>query len=153
GGAQPLAATMNGAAFLGVEVDPARVQRRIDTGYLDVVTDKLDDAWRRVTTARDQNRSLSVGLVGNCADILPEMVRRAWIPDMLTDQTSAHDPLNGYIPSGVTLTEAAKLRESDPQAYTKRAIDSMAIHVQAMLDMQQRGAVTFDYGNNIRTMA
>src|SRR5262244_575088 len=121
GGAQPLAATMNGAAFLGIEVDPARVQRRIDTRYLDVMTDNLDDAWGQVTSARDQNRALSVGLVGNCADVLPEMVRRGWIPDMLTDQTSAHDPLNGYIPHGLTLTDAEKLRDSDPHAYTKRS--------------------------------
>src|SRR5262245_41049629 len=98
GGAQPLAATMNGAAFLGVEVDPARVQRRIDTGYLDVMTASLDEAWNLVSTARDQKKALSVGLIGNCADVLPEMVSRGWTPDVLTDQTSAHDPLNGYVP-------------------------------------------------------
>ena len=153
GGAQPLAATMNGAAFLGIEVDPARIQRRIDTGYLDGMADNLDEAWRLVTAARDNRRALSVGLVGNCADVLPEMVRRGWIADVLTDQTSAHDPLHGYVPMGLTLDQAAKLRESDPKAYTKRSIESMAIHVQAMLDMQKGGAVTFDYGNNIRTMA
>ena len=153
GGAQPLAATMNGAAFLAVEVDPARVQRRIATGYLDCMAKTLDEAWSLVTTARDQKRALSVGLVGNCADVLPEMLRRGWIPDMLTDQTSAHDPLNGYIPGGLSLEEAATLRESDPQTYVKRAIESIAMHVRAMLDMQKRGAVTFDYGNNIRTMA
>src|SRR5437868_3759676 len=153
GGAQPLAATMNAAACLAVEVDPARVRRRIDTGYLDTMTDNLDEAWKLITAARDERRALSVGLVGNCADVLPEMVRRGWFPDVLTDQTSAHDPLNGYIPRGLSLAEAAKLRESDPKSYTKRAIESMAIHVQAMLDMQKRGAVTFDYGNNIRTMA
>jgi len=153
GGAQPLAATMNGAAFLGIEVDPARIRRRIDTGYLETMTSKLDDAWNLVTAARDERRPLSVGLVGNCADVLPEMVRRGWIPDVLTDQTSAHDPLHGYIPAGLSLAEAAKVRESDPNTYIKRAVDSMAVHVQAMLDMQQRGAVTFDYGNNIRTMA
>ena len=153
GGAQPLAATMNGAAFLGIEVDPARLQRRIDTGYLDTMSRNLDEAWTLVTSARDERRPLSVGLVGNCADVLPEMVRRGWIADVLTDQTSAHDPLNGYVPRGLTLDEAAKLRESDPKTYTKRSIESMAIHVQAMLDMQKRGAVTFDYGNNIRTMA
>jgi len=153
GGAQPLAATMNAAACLAVEVDPARVRRRIDTGYLDTMTDNLDEAWKLITAARDERRALSVGLVGNCADVLPEMVRRGWFPDVLTDQTSAHDPLNGYIPRGLSLAEAAKLRESDPKSYTKRAIESMAVHVQAMLDMQKRGAVTFDYGNNIRTMA
>ena len=153
GGAQPLAATMNGAACLAVEVDPARVRRRIDTGYLDTMTDNLDEAWKLVTTARNERRLLSVGLAGNCAGVLPEMVRRGWIPDVLTDQTSAHDPLNGYIPRGLSLADAAKLRDSDPKSHTKRAIESMAIHVQAMLDMQKRGAVTFDYGNNIRTMA
>jgi urocanate hydratase len=153
GGAQPLAATMNGAAFLGVEVDPARVQRRIDTGYLDTKTDSLEEAWTLVTAARNEKRPLSVGLVGNCADVLPEMVRRGWIPDVVTDQTSAHDPLHGYIPRGLTLQDTETLRDSDPKAYIRRAIDSMAIHVQAMLDMQKRGAVTFDYGNNIRTMA
>jgi urocanate hydratase len=153
GGAQPLAATLTGAAFLGVEVDPARVRRRIETGYLDTMTFTLDEAWRLVTGARDQRRALSVGLVGNCAEVLPEMVRRGWIPDVLTDQTSAHDPLNGYIPRGLSLDAAVNLRESDPKGYTARAIESMAIHVQAMLDMQKGGAITFDYGNNIRTMA
>ena len=153
GGAQPLAATLTGAAFLGIEVDPVRIQRRIDTGYLDTMSSNLDEAWRLVTDARDQRRAFSVGLVGNCAEVLPEMVRRGWIPDVLTDQTSAHDPLNGYIPRRLSLADAARLRESDPKAYTDRAIESMAIHVQAMLDMQKRGAITFDYGNNIRTMA
>jgi urocanate hydratase len=153
GGAQPLAATMNGAAFLGIEVDPARVQRRIDTGYLDRMTTSLDEAWRLVTTARDQHQALSVGLAGNCADVLPEMVRRGWIPDIVTDQTSAHDPLHGYIPSGMTVGEAAALRLADPKDYTRRAIESIAVHVSAMLDMKQGGAVAFDYGNNIRTMA
>ncbi|HEX4998109.1 MAG TPA: urocanate hydratase [Terriglobia bacterium] len=153
GGAQPLAATMNGAACLAVEVDPARVQRRIATGYLDTMTADLDDAWRLVTRARDERRALSVGLVGNCADVLPEMARRGWIPDVLTDQTSAHDPLHGYVPRGCSLEEASALRQADPDTYVRRAIESIAIHVQAMLDMQKRGAVTFDYGNNIRTMA
>jgi urocanate hydratase len=153
GGAQPLAATMNGAAFLGVEVDPARIQRRIATGYLDTMAQSLDEAWNLVTAARAQKKALSVGLTGNCAEVLPEMVRRGWIPDMLTDQTSAHDPLNGYIPAGLALSDAARLRESDSQLYIRRSIESMAVHVQAMLDMQARGAVTFDYGNNIRTMA
>ena len=153
GGAQPLAATMNGAAFLAVEIDPARVQRRIATGYLDTLAHNLDEAWNLVTTARDQKRALSVGLVGNCADVLPEMVQRGWIPDMLTDQTSAHDPLNGYFPRGLSLDEAVRMRSSDPESHIKRSVESIAIHVQAMLDMQKRGAVTFDYGNNIRTMA
>jgi urocanate hydratase len=153
GGAQPLAATMNGAACLCIEVDPARIRRRMDTGYLDTQADSIDAAWKLVTAARDQKRALSVGLLGNCAEVLPEIVRRGWIPDVLTDQTSAHDPLNGYIPHGLSLDEAAKLRETDPKAHIRRSIESMAIHVQAMLDMQKRGAVTFDYGNNIRTMA
>jgi len=153
GGAQPLAATMNGAAFLGIEVDVARNQRRIDTGYLDTITNKLDEAWSLVTAACGERRPLSVGLVGNCAEVLPEMVRRGWIPDVLTDQTSAHDPLNGYVPRGLSLDEASRLRAADPKGYAKRAIDSIALHVQAMLDLQKRGAVTFDYGNNIRTMA
>src|SRR5262245_29375164 len=135
GGAQPLAATMNGASFLGIEVDPARVQRRIDTGYLDRKTDSLDEAGSLVTSARDRPPPLSVALLGNCADVLPEMVRRGWVPDVLTDQTSAHDPLHGYIPRGLTLEEAATLRVTDPQTYTRRAIESMAVHVQAMLDM------------------
>src|ERR1041385_5148389 len=113
GGAQPLAATMNGAAFLGVEVDPARIRRRIETGYLDTMTDNLDEAWKLVMDARTQRRALSVGLVGNCADVLPEIARRGWTPDMLTDQTSARDPLNGYVPRGLSLHEAAKLREQD----------------------------------------
>src|SRR2546426_2224074 len=156
GGAQPLAATMNGAACLAIEVDPSRIRRRMATGYVDTMTNGpngLDEAWKLVTDARNQHRPLSVGLVGNCAEILPEMVRRGWIPDVLTDQTSAHDPLNGYIPRGLSLNEAASLRETDPGQYTSRSIESMAIHVQAMLDMQKRSAVTFDYGNNIRTMA
>jgi urocanate hydratase len=153
GGAQPLAGTMNGAAVLAVEVDPARVQRRIDTGYLDRMTANLDEAWRLAIEARNQKQPISIGIVGNCADVLPEMVRRGWMPDMLTDQTSAHDPLNGYVPRGLTLDAAASLRQSDSKTYIARSIESMAIHVQAMLDMQKAGAVTFDYGNNIRTMA
>lgn len=153
GGAQPLAATMNGAAFLGIEIDPARIRRRIDTGYLDTMAENLDEAWKRVTAARDQKQPLSVGLLGNCADVLPEMVRRGWISDVLTDQTSSHDPLNGYIPRGFTVQEAARFRQSDPEGYTQQSLDSIAVHVEAMLEMQRRGAVTFDYGNNIRTMA
>ncbi len=153
GGAQPLAATMNGAAFLGVEVNPARIQRRLDTGYLDRMTESLDEAWRMVEAARRKGEALSVGLVGNCADVLPEMERRGWIPDVLTDQTSAHDELNGYVPAGVSLEQAARLRQSDPEEYIRRARASMATHVRAMLGMMRRGAVTFDYGNNIRTQA
>ncbi len=153
GGAQPLAATMNEGAILAVEVDPARIQRRLETKYLDVMTESLDEAWARVTQARDRGEALSVGLVGNCADVLPEMVRRGWIPDVLTDQTSAHDTLNGYVPGGITLERALELRASDPAEYVKRARASIAQHVQAMLAMQRQGAVTFDYGNNIRAEA
>ncbi len=153
GGAQPLAATMNGAAFLGVEVDPARIQRRLDTRYLDRMTDSLDEAWRMVEDAREERRALSVGLVGNCAEVLPAMVRRGWVPDVLTDQTSAHDALNGYVPAGLTLGDAAHLRRADPAEYVRRSMASMATHVRAMLELKRRGAVTFDYGNNIRTQA
>jgi urocanate hydratase len=153
GGAQPLAATMNGAAFLGVEVNPQRIQRRLDTGYLDRMTGSLDEAWKLVEEARRKSRAVSVGLVGNCADILPEMERRGWIPDVLTDQTSAHDELNGYVPAGVSLDEAARLRQDDPKDYIRRARASMAVHVRAMLELMRRGAVTFDYGNNLRTQA
>jgi urocanate hydratase len=153
GGAQPLAATMNEGAILAVEVDPARIQRRLATKYLDVMTDSLDDAWARVTDARDNGEALSVGLVGNCAEVLPEMARRGWIPDVLTDQTSAHDTLHGYVPGGMTLADALELRTSDPAEYEKRSKASIAEHVQAMLAMQREGAITFDYGNNIRTEA
>ena len=153
GGAQPLAATMNGAVFLGVDVDAERIRRRLATGYLDRMTESLDDAWRTVEEARARGRALSMGLVGNCADVLPEIVRRGWVPDVLTDQTSAHDALNGYVPAGLTLDEAVRLRSSDPAEYVRRATASMAVHVRAMLDLKRRGAVTFDYGNNLRTQA
>jgi urocanate hydratase len=153
GGAQPLAATMNGAAFLGVEVDPARIQRRLDTGYLDRMARDLDDAWRLVEEARRKGQAVSVGLPGNCAEVLPEIERRGWAPDVLTDQTSAHDELNGYVPAGVSLAEAQRLRAADPEEYIRRSRASMATHVRAMLALQRRGAVTFDYGNNIRTQA
>ncbi|MFQ5702521.1 MAG: urocanate hydratase [Gemmatimonadales bacterium] len=153
GGAQPLAATMNGAAFLGIDVDPARIERRAQTRYLDRMTDSLDEAWRMVTAARDDGKALSVGLVGNCAELLPEIERRGWVPDVLTDQTSAHDPLNGYVPEGLSLDQAAELRTLNPEQYLDRARDSIARHVRAMLALQRAGAVTFDYGNNIRTEA
>ena len=152
GGAQPLAATMNDAAFLGVDVDPARIQRRLETGYLDRMTDDLEHAWRLVEEARRAGTALSVGLVGNCAEVLPEIERRGWLPDVLTDQTSAHDELNGYLPAGVSLAEAVRLR-ADPEEYIRRSRASMAAHVEAMLALQRRGAVAFDYGNNIRTQA
>ena len=153
GGAQPLAATMNGAAFLGIEVDPQRIQRRVKTRYCDRMTDNLDEALDIVLKAREQGEAVSVGLVGNTADVLPELVRRRIVPDLLTDQTSAHDELNGYVPHGMPYEEALRLRQSNPQEYIKRAYESMAVHVQAMLDLQKMGAVTFDYGNNLRGQA
>jgi urocanate hydratase len=153
GGAQPLAATMNGAVILCVEVNPAKIARRIETGYCDRMTASLDEALQWVRTAQRERAALSIGLVGNCADVLPELVHRRVIPDLVTDQTSAHDPLNGYIPSGLSLEKAAALRRQKPSEYTERALDSIASHVQAMLALQQAGSVVFDYGNNIRTMA
>ena len=153
GGAQPLAATMNGACFLGIEVDPGRIRRRLDTGYCDRMEPSLDAALATLGEARARRAALSVGLVGNCADVVPELVRRGIVPDVLTDQTSAHDPLNGYVPHGMTLEEAAALRASDPTGYVARSTESMGVHVAAMLELQKRGAVTFDYGNNIRAQA
>jgi urocanate hydratase len=153
GGAQPLAATMNGAAFLCVEVDAKRIERRIESGYCDRMTRSLDEALGILRDAMAQKRALSVGLVGNCAEVLPELVRREIIPDLLTDQTSAHDPLNGYIPLGFSVEDAARIRASNPKQYIDLALDSMAVHVRAMLELQRRGAITFDYGNNIRRMA
>lgn len=153
GGAQPLAATMNGAACLVVEVDAARIQRRLETRYLDVMTASLDDAWSRIVAAREKGEAISVGLVGNCAEVLPEIVRRGWQPDVVTDQTSAHDPLDGYIPVGLTLEQAAELRASDPNDYLRRSRESIVTHVRAMLALQRAGSTVFDYGNNIRTEA
>jgi len=153
GGAQPLAATMNGAAALVVEIDPARIARRIATRYLDEATSSLDDALDRVEAWKRQGIARSVGLEANAADVLPEMVRRGVIPDILTDQTSAHDALNGYVPHGMSLAEASILRNTDPGTYVDRAMQSMARHVEAMLALRQAGAVTFDYGNNIRAQA
>ncbi|HYK82459.1 MAG TPA: urocanate hydratase [Gemmatimonadales bacterium] len=153
GGAQPLAATMNDGVCLAVEVDPARVARRRDTRYLDRATASLDEALKWCEAAKAGRRALSVGLIGNCAEILPELVRRRWVPDVLTDQTAAHDPLNGYIPAGLTVEEAAALRRRDPADYLRRASASIATHVRAMLALRAQGAVTFDYGNNIRAAA
>jgi urocanate hydratase len=150
GGAQPLAATMNGAAFLGVDVDESRIRRRVDTGYCDRLETSLDAALAAVEAARGRGEALSVGLVGNIAEVLPEIVRRGIVPDMLTDQTSAHDLRLGYIPAGLDLGAAAELRERDPAAYEARVLDSMVVHVEAMLELQRKGAVTFDYGNNLR---
>ncbi|PYP56841.1 MAG: urocanate hydratase [Gemmatimonadetes bacterium] len=153
GGAQPLAATMNEGICLAVEIDPARVQRRLETRYLDRATTSVDQALAWCEDAKRRGSALSVGLVGNCADALPELVTRGFAPDVVTDQTSAHDPLNGYVPRGMTLTDAADLRRTSPDEYLTRARASIATHVGAMLAFQQRGAVTFDYGNNIRTEA
>jgi urocanate hydratase len=153
GGAQPLAATMTGGAMLGIDVDPARIEKRVQTGYCDRMTADLDEALELVDAARADTRPLSVGLVGNAAEILPELVRRGVTPDVLTDQTSAHDTLHGYVPAGLSLDAAAALRERDPREYVRRSTASIVEHVRAMLAMQQRGAVTFDYGNNIRTVA
>jgi urocanate hydratase len=152
GGAQPLAITMNEGVGLIVEVDPARAQRRLDTDYVDVVVNDLEEAMTRVEEALAAQRPLSVGLIGNAADVLPELVGRGVTPDVLTDQTSAHNPLD-YVPTGLSVAEAAALREKDPQEYRRRSLQSMAQHVQAMLDMQARGAVVFDYGNNLRQRA
>jgi urocanate hydratase len=153
GGAQPLAATMNGASFLGIDVDAAHIQRRVRMGYCDRMVEQLDEAIDLVSQAKNQRKAFSVGLAGNCAEVLPELVRRGIVPDLLTDQTSAHDPLNGYIPQGFSLEAAAELRHNNPEDYLKHSLASIAQHVQAMLDLQKLGAVTFDYGNNIRTFA
>jgi urocanate hydratase len=153
GGAQPLAATMNDAAILGIEVDEARIDKRLETGYCDRKALSLDEALRWIDEAKAAKKALSVGLEGNAAEVLPELVRRGVTPDVLTDQTSAHDTLNGYVPGGMSLAEAAALRARDPKAYVARSTASIVDHVRAMLEMQKRGAVTFDYGNNIRTVA
>jgi len=153
GGAQPLAATMNGAAILGVEVDGARIDKRLETGYCDRKTSDLDEALSWIRAAVAGKQALSVGLVGNAAEVLPALVARGVTPDVLTDQTSAHDVLNGYVPAATSLEAAAELRRRDPAAYIKAANDSIVRHVRAMRAMQDRGAVAFDYGNNIRTVA
>jgi len=153
GGAQPLAATMNGAVCLAVEVDPARIQRRLDTGYLDRMVTDLDEALKMAEAARDERRALSIGLLGNCADVLPALVRKGFKPDIVTDQTSAHDALGGYVPGGMRLESALELRKSDPKLYVEKSMESMADHVRSMLAFQERGSVVFDYGNNIRAQA
>ena len=153
GGAQPLAATMQGAAALIVEVDESRIAKRLETRYLDKQARDLDDALDLITRATRAGEATSIGLLGNAADVLPELVARGVHPDVVTDQTSAHDMLNGYVPAGITLAEALKLREADPDEYVRRSTASAVRHVSAMLELQQHGAVTFDYGNNIRTVA
>ncbi len=153
GGAQPLAVTMNEGVCLAVEADQQRIQRRLDTGYCDEMASTLDEALNQVREACNQGQPLSIGLIGNAAEIYPELVRRGIIPDMVTDQTSAHDALNGYIPAGMSLQQANELRQRDPQAYISRARASMVAHVRAMLEMQKQGAIVFDYGNNLRGQA
>jgi urocanate hydratase len=153
GGAQPLAATMQGAAALVVEVDEARIDKRLETRYCDRKTSNLDEALAWIDEAVGAKRPLSVGLVGNAADVLPAIVSRGIVPDVVTDQTSAHDMLNGYIPAGMPLSEALALRAADPVRYVRLSTASAVVHVTAMLEMQKRGAVAFDYGNNIRTVA
>ena len=153
GGAQPLAATMNEGAILCVEVDAERIERRIATRYCDRMTHDLDEALEWVRSAAGSGEAVSVGLVGNCADVLPELVARGVIPDVVTDQTSAHDPLGGYVPAGLSLAEAARLREADPEEYQRRSLSSMRAHCAAMVAMHEAGAVAFDYGNNLRGFA
>jgi len=150
GGAQPLAATLNGAAFLGVDVDASRIQKRLESGYIDRMVTNLDQALDIVLTARAQKRAVSVGLVGNIAEVLPQLIGRNLTPDVLTDQTSAHDLELGYIPAGYTLEDASARRKAHPEAYRSDVLDSMVTHVKAMLTLKRRGATTFDYGNNLR---
>ncbi len=153
GGAQPLAATMAGAAFLGIDVDGERIKKRLRTGYCDFMVNNVDEALRILKNALRKKEAISVGLVGNCAEVIPELAKRGVVPDLLTDQTSAHDPLNGYVPAGMSLETAIALRGSDPKAYLEKSLDSIARHVEGMLRLQKMGSVTFDYGNNIRTFA
>ena len=153
GGAQPLAATMSGLSCLAVEIDATRIQKRLDTRYVDVRIDDLDAALARIEKAKTDDRAVSVAICGNAAEIYPELVRRGVLPDLVTEQTAAHDPLIGYIPLGFTLAEAADLRKEDPEAYVEKAKASMAEEIEAMLAMKKRGAEVFDYGNNIRQCA
>ena len=153
GGAQPLAVTMNDGIALVIEVDPARIQRRLATRYVDEHVLSLDDALARIARLRADGVARSIALEGNAADILPELARRGVVPDVVTDQTSAHDALTGYVPNGLTLAQATTLRDSDPAEYIRRSIAAMGVHVQAMLDLKARGAIVFDYGNNIRAQA
>ena len=153
GGAQPLAVTMNDGICLVVEVDPKRAKRRLDIGYVDELSTNLDDALVKIEQAKKDKKPLSIGLIGNAADIIPEIVRRGIVPDVVTDQTSAHDTLNGYVPNGISLEGALKLRAENPKEYIKRALDSIAIHVKAMIELKKAGSIVFEYGNNIRAQA
>ena len=153
GGAQPLAATMNGGVLLGVEVDPQRIERRLRTRYLDRMTEDLDEALEWVMSAKETGEAVSVAVLGNAAEIVPEIARRGIVPDLVTDQTSAHDALGGYVPMGVTVEEAAQLRLRDPDGYVERAMESIAVHVRGMLALKRLGSIVFDYGNNIRAQA
>jgi urocanate hydratase len=153
GGAQPLAVTMNDGINITVEIDSHRIQRRLDTGYLDLRCDSLDEALKLALDAKESGKPLSIGLLGNCADIFPEFVKRGIIPEIVTDQTSAHDELTGYVPHGLSYENALALRDSNPKEYIRKTYHSMAVHCQAMLDLQKMGSVTFDYGNNLRGQA
>jgi urocanate hydratase len=153
GGAQPLAASMAGAVSLNIEVDPARAQKRLDTQYLDEMATDLDDALKRVEAARKSRKGVSIGLIGNAAEVLWELLKRDFKPELVTDQTSAHDELNGYVPAGMSLAAAVALRAKDPKQYIERSVASMGRHVEAMLEFQKRGSHVFDYGNNIRAQA
>src|SRR5215510_1221083 len=143
GGAQPLAATMTGAAFLGIDVDPERIKKRLKTGYCDFMVNTLDEALRILKNAVRKKENVSVGLVGNCADVIPELAERGVVPDILTDQTSSHDPHNGYVPNGMTFAEALELRRRDPKTYQEKSLAAMARHVEGMLRLQKMGSVTF----------
>lgn len=153
GGAQPLAVTMNDGICLDVEVDPRRAKKRLETEYIDEILSSLDEALIKIENAKKEGRAISIGLIGNAADVLPEIVKRGIVPDIVTDQTSAHDTLNGYVPNGMSFEDALKLRREKPKEYIKRALDSIAIHVRAMLELRKEGSVVFEYGNNIRAQA
>ncbi|QQK81858.1 urocanate hydratase [Salicibibacter cibi] len=153
GGAQPLAVTLNGGVCIAIEIDAHRISRRLETNYLDVSTESLEEALQWAEKAKNKNEALSIGLLGNAAEILSEMLQQGFTPDILTDQTSAHDPLNGYVPIDMTVEQAADLRKQDPEVYTKHSRRSIVSHVEAMLQLQNQGAITFDYGNNIRQVA
>ena len=153
GGAQPLAVTMNEGVNITVEIDPHRIQRRLNTGYLDTSANNFDEALQLAVNAKEKGEPLSIGLLGNCADVFPEFVKRRITPDIVTDQTSAHDELNGYVPHGISFEDALKLRDNDPDKYIEMSYRSMAVHCQAMIDLQKMGSITFDYGNNLRGQA